>query len=158
MVTLSVQSATLGKLIVRVSGVVLLDTHVWVWLALGDERLRKAGLLPLIKKHAKTSSVQIPAISLWEVAMLASKNRISIAGTVIEWLNNAIAMPGLSVHPITPEIACDSVALPGDFHGDPADRLIVATARITDSILLTVDKKILAYGKQGFVNVFSVKK
>lgn len=131
----------------------VLDTHVWVWLALGDERIREEGMLPMIKKHAKTSSIHISSISLWEVAMLVSRNRIAVAGSSIDWVNRAVAMPGLSVHPLTAEIACDSVSLPGDFHGDPADRLIVATARRHDAILLTVDKKIIDYGKRGFVRI-----
>ena len=67
------------------------------------------------------------------------------------WLSTAVTMPGLSVIPIDPAIAVESCSLPGDFHGDPADRLIVASARLIDATLITLDRQILDWAKSGWL-------
>jgi len=131
----------------------ILDTHVWLWLINGDSRLENSGILPEINKAARTKSVKIPAISVWEVSMLASKNRIILEGDTMEWINKALSAPGISLCPLTPEIAYESAHLPGDFHGDPADRRIVASARKLDGTLVTFDQKILEYSNNGYVQV-----
>jgi PIN domain nuclease of toxin-antitoxin system len=69
------------------------------------------------------------------------------------WVRNALATPGLILAPLTPEIAIASTRLPGDLHGDPADRLIVATARVHGATLMTKDSKLLAYGRAGHASV-----
>jgi PIN domain nuclease of toxin-antitoxin system len=131
----------------------ILDTHVWIWLINGDSRLEHSGLLPEINKAARTKSIKIPAISVWEVSMLASKNRIILEGDTMEWINKALSAPGISLCPLTPEIAYESAHLPGDFHGDPADRMIVASARKLNATLVTFDQKILEYSNNGYVHV-----
>ncbi len=133
----------------------ILDTHVLIWLVNGDERMRKSGFLPSIDRALKDSSIVVPAISLWEIAMLSSKGRIVLAGNTIDWIKNATSAPGINVHPLSPEVAFESTVLPGVFHQDPADRMIIATARITDGILLTFDKAIMEYAKLGFVKTMS---
>ena len=85
--------------------------------------------------------------------MLAAKNRITLTGNTLDWINEALSGPGISIYPLTPEIAYESSNLPGDFHGDPADRMIVASARILDGTLLTFDNRILAYSREGYFNV-----
>lgn len=132
---------------------VVLDTHVWIWIVNGDEKIEKAGFLPIINKAVKKSEIIIPAICTWEVAMLAAKGRISISGNTLEWIYTASSAPGTSIYPLSPEIAYESTVLPGDFHGDPADRLIVATARITGGTLLTFDRHIIEYSRQGYVKI-----
>lgn len=132
---------------------IVLDTHVLIWLINGDERIRKSGLLNHINKAIKDNSIVIPAICMWEIAMLASKERISLSENTLDWIKNVTSAPGVSIQPLSPEIAYDSSILPGDFHGDPADRMIVASARILDATLLTFDKNIIKYGEKGFVKI-----
>lgn len=135
----------------------ILDTHVFIWLINGNKLLQKTGLLTHIQKAAKKSSIYIPAISLWEISMLVSKNRITLSENTIDWIKNATSAPGISIFPLSPEVAYESTILPGEFHADPADRMIVATARILDWTLVTFDKRIINYGKHGYVKILSPK-
>ncbi|PKL38571.1 MAG: PIN domain nuclease [Spirochaetae bacterium HGW-Spirochaetae-1] len=132
---------------------IVLDTHVLIWLVNGDERIRKSGFLSYINKALKDHSIIIPAICMWEIAMLVSKERISLSENTLDWIRNVTAAPGISIHPLSPEVAYESTVLPGDFHGDPADRMIVATARVLDATLLTFDEQKIKYGENGFVKV-----
>jgi PIN domain nuclease of toxin-antitoxin system len=132
---------------------ITLDTHVLIWLVNGDERIKKSGFLTYINKAVKDNSIFIPSICMWEIAMLASKERISLSENTLDWIKNVTSAPGVSVQPLSPEIAYESCILPGDFQGDPADRMIVATARILDAPLLTFDNQILKYGEKGFVKI-----
>lgn len=90
-------------------------------------------------------SLVISSISIWEAAMLAGRGRIVIDAPAESWLDELLAVRGLEVMPITPAIAVESVSLPGELHKDPADRLIVATARKLNCPLVTCDQKIEAY-------------
>jgi PIN domain nuclease of toxin-antitoxin system len=132
---------------------IILDTHIWIWAINGDDKIKNAGFLNPVQKAVKDNSVFISAISLWEVAMLASKGRIVFSENTMEWLNHASSAPGMSIYPLSPEIAYESTALPGDFHGDPADRMIVATARVLNATLLTFDKEIIKYSEKGYLNI-----
>jgi PIN domain nuclease of toxin-antitoxin system len=136
----------------------ILDTHSWIWAINGDRKIQKSGFLNHIQNSVQNNSLIISSISLWEVAMLISKGRIILTENTIDWMNNASSAPGLSVHPITSEIAYESTVLPDSFHGDPADRLIVATARVLNATLLTFDQEIIKYAKRGYVNIINPKK
>lgn len=135
----------------------VLDTHIWIWLMAGDHKIIDSGYLSHIKKAIKSSSIKIPAISLWEVSMLNMKGRISLTENILDWLKKALTPPGISLSPLTPEIAADSVNLPDTFNGDPADRIIVSTARTLNAELLTFDKKILNYASKGHVKAINPK-
>jgi PIN domain nuclease of toxin-antitoxin system len=124
----------------------VIDTHVWLWFVLGDQKLCKKSR-NLIEESTTKAMLNLSCISLWEVAMLESKGRIVFSKECNMWLHEASAMPGLNIVQITADIAFDSSRLPLEFHGDPADRIIVATARSIDATLLTKDHKILEYGK-----------
>jgi PIN domain nuclease of toxin-antitoxin system len=125
---------------------IIMDTHVWIWFSLGDKEL-DLHAADLITKAAQSSSLLLSSISLWEVAMLESKGRLTLSRDMQTWMSEALSIPGLSVETITPEIAIDSTRLPDGFHADPADRIIVATARHKDAILITRDSEILEYAK-----------
>lgn len=84
-------------------------------------------------------------ISCWEVAKLVELKRLTFEMDVYGWINQALSYPGIQLIEFSPRIAVESTQLPGEFHRDPADQIIVATARIHDSPLLTMDKKILNY-------------
>jgi PIN domain nuclease of toxin-antitoxin system len=89
--------------------------------------------------------IGISAISCWEVAKLVERGRLELPCSVREWFEQALAYPGIRILELTPEIAIASTQLPGEFHRDPADQIIVATARINDCPLITSDEKILSY-------------
>jgi PIN domain nuclease of toxin-antitoxin system len=122
--------------------VVVLDTHVWVWWLHDDPRLPASLRVYL---DAQTGGIGISAISCWEVAKLVEIQRITFSRSVGDWLGLALARPGIQLLALTPKIAVESTQLPGTFHRDPADQIIVATARVFDCPLLTLDAKILAY-------------
>lgn len=133
----------------------LLDTHVWIWLLAGHEMIRPKQK-KLIEEAASESLIAIAAISTWEIAMLVAKGRIILEEPVLSWLQVALNLPGVELKPLTPDIAVESSQLPGDFHGDPADRLIVATARVHQLTLLTHEEKILTYAKQHYLSAIKI--
>ena len=130
----------------------LLDTHVWIWLVNGDPALG-TDASAAIERAAAAGSVLVAAISVWEVAMLEAHGRIVLAKPCAQWVNEALAAPGLALGAPAPEIAVESCNLPAPFHDDPADRMIVATARVAGATPLTRDKRILDYGARGHVAV-----
>ena len=128
----------------------LLDTHALVWLLDGNERLGEKSRT-LIQQSAQADSLYVSAITPWEIAMLVSKGRLTLVQEIGEWLRIAISMPGIRMAPLSIDVSVGSTRLPGAFHSDPADRIIVATARHLGAILVTEDKLILDYGKAGHV-------
>jgi len=122
---------------------IVLDTHIWVWWVHGDDKLPPAHKAYI--QDNENAGLGISAISCWEVAKLVEYDRLSLPVPVGEWLDQALAYPGMRLLELTPRIAVDSTQLPGTFHRDPADQIIVATARVYDCPLVTLDGKILAY-------------
>ena len=122
---------------------ILLDTHVWWWSLAEPENLSKTAIKTI--KQTKSDQRMIASISIWEFAMMAAKKRIRLKISVAKWLSRALKETGLGVIEISPEIAIDACNLPDNFHKDPADRLIVATARVNNLRLVTKDEKMLAY-------------
>lgn len=118
-------------------GLIILDTHIFLWLYLQPEKLPES-IASAVKSENKLG---LAAISLWETAMLNSRKRIAIPGPLLEWLYMAIDTPRFVVLPLTPEIAARSESLA--MHGDPADRLITATAIQQDCPLATVDQLLI---------------
>jgi PIN domain nuclease of toxin-antitoxin system len=135
------------------SGPLLLDTHCWIWMQFGLQELFSARGLATLREAARQARLLVSVISVWEVALLESKGRIHLWVDCHTWVREALATPGLTLAPLTPEIAVASTRLPGDLHGDPADRLIIATARAHGATLLTKDTKLLAYGRAGHASV-----
>ncbi|OIR00446.1 ribonuclease VapC22 [mine drainage metagenome] len=127
---------------------VLLDTHAWIWLLNGNERIG-AKARRAIQRSLAEEAVLVSAISVWEVAMLVSKGRLVLDRDVGEWVHAALSLPGIRLEPISPEVAVASTRLPGAIHSDPADRMIAATARHLGSTLITADQLLLDYGKDG---------
>jgi PIN domain nuclease of toxin-antitoxin system len=131
-------------------GSLLLDTHVWLWVVAGDRQLA-ASAREMIAAAAGQGSLRLSAISLWEVAMLASRGRIVLGRPTPLWLDAALDGAAPAIEPLTPAIAAESCELPAMFHADPADRMIVATARLTNARLMTRDRRILDYAARGHV-------
>jgi PIN domain nuclease of toxin-antitoxin system len=116
--------------------VILLDTHAWIWWAAETPRRLSARARRAI---AESPSVGVSAISTWEVAMLVAKGRLELDRDVLVWIRQALALPRVTLVPLTPEIAVRSTRLGDGFPGDPADRILVATARELGAALVTRD-------------------
>lgn len=123
---------------------ILLDTHVLLWWLDGGERLSKAARIE-IRLAEKSGNIHVSAMSAWEVALLVKKNRVKVEMSMNDWLRGVEGLEFVTVVPVSATIAVESVNLPGEFHKDPADRMIVATARQLGAKLVTKDKKILEY-------------
>ena len=130
----------------------LLDTHIWVWLMEGQVDLKPA-LRHRIESCATHGELLVSAISIWEVGMLEVKGRLTLEQECMDWVRDALAAPGIKLAPLELAIAVASSRLPGDFHGDPADRIIVATARAYVCPLVTMDQAIIEYAQSGLVKV-----
>jgi PIN domain nuclease of toxin-antitoxin system len=133
----------------------LLDTHALVWLLDGDARLAPAAR-QRIDDAARQRQLWVSAITPWEIGMLAARGRLVLDRDVAEWVDAALALPGLQLAPLEPGVAVASTRLPQLVHADPADpadRIIVATARHLGAALVTADAALLAYGGQGYVAV-----
>jgi PIN domain nuclease of toxin-antitoxin system len=122
---------------------IVLDTHIWVWWVHRDPNLTSRQIEWLQQHEAQDLGVS--AITCWEVAKLVEYGRLKLPLSVGDWMEQAFAYPGMRLLPLSPEVAVEATRLPGLFHRDPADQIIVATARIYRCPLLTSDKKLLSY-------------
>ena len=122
---------------------IVLDTHIWVWWVHGDANLPQ-GYSTYIESQ-EADGLGVSAISCWEVAKLVELGRLQLPIPVRDWIAQALAYPGVRLLELTPQIAVESTQLPAPFHRDPADQIIVATARIYGCPLVTLDGKILNY-------------
>ena len=134
-------------------GPVLLDTHTWVWLAEGTAQRLSKRCLAAIRRARFENRIWVAAISVWEIAMLESKGRLDLSKDLLAWVEYELNVPGIHFAGLEPEIAIASTRLPGEVHGDPADRILIATARRLGATLVTRDAAILDYGKLRHVKV-----
>ena len=123
----------------------LLDTHVLLWW-LNDPSRLSAGQKRVVEGVTDDAPLLVADISLWEVATLYDVGRIRLRLPLRDWLEKAVAPPRVRRIGVTPAIAAELAALPGALHRDPADRILVATARVYGATLLTHDKSLLASG------------
>jgi PIN domain nuclease of toxin-antitoxin system len=131
----------------------LLDTHCWLWAQLGMIKRFSRAALGAIRSAESGGNLRLSVISIWELGILEKRGRVALPMNVRTWIDAALAKPGISVAPLTPEIALESVHLPGNLHADPADRIIAATARIVGATLLTKDSRLIEYSLQHHVRV-----
>ncbi len=123
----------------------VIDTHVLIWWVSGSNSLSNKAR-KLIKDVLKNDGeVIISSISVWEIAMLIQKGRLVLSMDVESWLDEVAQIDGVRFMPVDNEISIKSTVLPGEFHKDPADRMIVATARKLAVPLVTADEKIIHY-------------
>ena len=124
---------------------IVLDTHALVWWVNGDSRLSKPAADAIEVALSDEYPVMISAITAWEIALLVDKNRLILTMDLDEWLDTVDSIEGVEWVPVNRQVAVDSVNLPGEFHPDPADRLIVALARHENAELISADARIQAY-------------
>lgn len=123
---------------------IVLDTHVWIWW-LNDPRTLSATAVKAIEKERLEGSIFVSSISVWEMAMLLARRRLVLSMGIREWVAKCELLPFLEFVPVSNSIAMRAVDLPGPFHTDPADRIIVATALAKGAFVITKDDKILSY-------------
>ncbi len=121
---------------------ILLDTHALVWWVSQTGGLSRPAQAEIT---ASGEDILVSSITAWEIAMLAQRGRLGLATDISSWLAEVGKIPGLKFIPVDNTIAVDAVMLPGEFHKDPADRIIVATARKFTAPIITADEKISAY-------------
>ena len=126
---------------------ILLDTHILIWWRLDSRRLSRIQVRRLQDLESRQEQIAISAITLWEIAMLAARGRIEFAEPPDVWLEEIERHALIEVLPLTARIAAESVRLGPDFHSDPADQMIVATARLHGLPLMTADERIRRWGK-----------
>lgn len=125
-------------------GPLLLDTHVWIWLLEQSEQL-SAPALRLLERSAGNGGLRVSDISIWEVATKAGKGKLAFAMDVSVWLKRAEKAPGIRFLPVDRDVLLLSTRLAGVPHGDPADRMLIATAQLTRLPLVTADRLIVEY-------------
>lgn len=139
------------------TGLLLLDTHTLIWSV--EERPRLgSGAKRAINIAARLTRVMVSAISPWEVALLVSKGRLNLSTDVMVWVREALSKSGVRLVPLEPEIAVASTRLPFEIHPDPADRILVATARNLGATLVTADRALLDLAKRGHFRAMDAAK
>ena len=116
---------------------IVLDTHIFIWLNLNEINKIPLGMYEKIKT---SETLGVSAISLWEVSMLYQKKRVELPYEPLEWFRIVFSNPDMKLLPISPEIAAISGTL--QMHGDPSDRIIAATSLFHKSKLATLDEKL----------------
>jgi PIN domain nuclease of toxin-antitoxin system len=122
----------------------LLDTHAWLWWVAEDRRLSPAARRAIERGQAR-DDLQLSLISIWEIARKVEKAQLVLDRPVDQWLDQAATRSGLHLIELTRPILVESCRLPAPFHGDPADQIIVATARDRDAVVVTKDQRIRSY-------------
>lgn len=123
---------------------ILLDTHIWLWLLHNPNRLSDAAS-QLIAAEEMQNGLLISVISVWEVAVKVNVGKLTLPLPIADWYQQARTHSGTVIEPLNPLDAIASTQLPGEFHKDPADRILVAIAQRHNIPLVTCDEKILSY-------------
>lgn len=136
------------------SEALLLDTCAAIWITEGAVVADEA-MDAIDRAYAQGAAIGISPITAWEVGLLVSKGRLTLRSKPHSWYRALTNLPGVSVVELTGDILIDVSFLPGRIHGDPADRIIVATARFHDMTILTRDKAVLRYAQDGHVRAIA---
>ena len=127
---------------------ILLDTHILIWYAEGINL--STNQIGLIENTRKKKELYISAISIWEITMLANRSKLIFSIDIHDWIKKLLSTLGLELIDLSVPILIQSCELPNYPHRDPADRMIIATSRINNIALMTLDRKIIDYGKEGY--------
>lgn len=132
----------------------LLDTCAIIWIAL-EVPIRPEAVAAITSSVAAEEKIRVSPISAWELGLLSAKGRLAAARSPMSIFGEVIATPGVRIEALTPDVLIDSSFLPGVLHRDPADRILIATARAFDLTLVTRDQTILEYAKKGHVRALA---
>jgi PIN domain nuclease of toxin-antitoxin system len=135
----------------------LLDTHVWIWVAAGDSIISSV-MKKVIDRAKAREHLLISPISIWEISMLVERKRILLDMDMTDWLKQWVELPGIKIAEFSFQVAILSNRLPGIIHSDPADRILIASAYEENAVLVTADEKILKYGEDHFISVYNPTK
>ena len=138
-------------------GPLLLDTHVWIWMAEGDERKLNTETIDRIEEAGRQGRVLVHPMSVWEIGTLVRKGRIAFTSPVEDWVEQALGLPGIFLLDVSPRSALQGALLASDRLTDPVDRMLVAAARIEGATLVTADARILAFAETGRVRVLAAR-
>ncbi len=133
----------------------LLDTHIWIWYAKGDRQRLTTDAARRLEAWDRQGALFLSVMSVWELGLLNAKHRIHLRLSISEWLDAFFARTRFQIIGLDISVALDANRLPGEFHSDPVDRILVATTRHHELTLLTEDKKILDYARQGYLRACS---
>ncbi len=122
----------------------MLDTHTWIWWHMNPQKLSQK-VKRIVGNTDRYDEILLSVISPWEFSKLLEKKKIGISCDPEDWINSALDMPKFRLTPLSPVLAYRSTVLPQPFHSDPADQIIVATAREENATILTKDERILTY-------------
>jgi PIN domain nuclease of toxin-antitoxin system len=129
---------------------ILLDTCAALWL-IGGAPMPKASRLAIREARLDNLGVYVSPITAWEIGTLANKGQIHLALSADAWFDELLALPGVRLAPLTSKILLASTSLPGHPPRDPADRVIAATARLHGQMIVTRDRKLLDYAREGHI-------
>jgi PIN domain nuclease of toxin-antitoxin system len=132
----------------------LLDTHAAIWIT-EDQAIASAAAQAIDAAYRKENPIFVSAITAWEVGLLVSRNRLSLVANPERWFQRLLAIPGVRLAELSPDILISSSFLPGTPPRDPADRIILATARDLGATLITRDRLLLKYGEDGQVSTIA---
>ena len=132
--------------------VYLLDTCAVIWIANGDP-LREPAASALRQAYAEGGGLAVSPMTAWEIAMLVARGKIALSLDPEVWFDRVLALPGVALAAMPPPVLIASCVLPGAPPADPADRILAATARAFGYTLVTRDRRLLAYGGEGHVQV-----
>ena len=130
------------------AGPLLLDTHIWLWYLAGDTERMSADAVELLRRGAASAGLLISDISVWEIANKAAKGKLTLVPNASTWVEQAGRVPGFTFVPLNRDVLLFSTQLPGTVHGDPADRMLIATAALRRISLITADRLIIAYAEE----------
>lgn len=133
---------------------ILLDTQALVWTMEGSSKLGPKA----VQAEAESQEVIVSTISLWEISLLASRGRLVLSLPIEQWADKVVQEAGISILPVTRAIAIDAGFMPGYEHGDPGDRIVIATARSIPCPVMTSDHRILAFAKAGHVRAIDARR
>jgi PIN domain nuclease of toxin-antitoxin system len=130
-----------------------IDTHILIWYVEGI--ILSEAQINLIETARKNNLLHISSISVWEIIMLARKAKITLSINLNTWIDKMLAIPGLNLIELSVPVMLQACELPNYEHKDPADRFIIASARLINSYLMTADQKIIDYANQGHLKLAS---
>lgn len=136
---------------------VILDTHIAVWLLAGEARLTESTAFPYIEQASQRGTLRLASISLYELSRMNEEGVLRLDLPLADLFNTLLETPGLQIAALEPRVALESLSLDPAFPGDERDRLICATTRALRGTLVTADQGIIEYAQGGGIRVIPVE-